>query len=84
MKIVACKIKKEEAERFKQYAQDHNTTPNALLREYVRKCINEWKRLRLWPLEAHGKTLIIQAGFWASKFGRILGAIWALFGKNIG
>ena len=41
MKIVACKIKKEEAERFKQYAQDHNTTPNALLREYVRKCINE-------------------------------------------
>lgn len=41
MQIVACKIKKEQAERFKKYATENNTTPNALLREYVFKCIHE-------------------------------------------
>lgn len=41
MKIVACKIKKEDAEAFKQYAEDNNTTSNALLRNFVYKCINK-------------------------------------------
>lgn len=41
MKIVACKIKKEDAENFKQYAEDNNTTPNALLRSYIYNCIGK-------------------------------------------
>lgn len=41
MKIVACKIKKEDAENFKQYADDNNTTPNALLRNYIFNCIGK-------------------------------------------
>jgi hypothetical protein len=41
MKIVACKIKKEDAEAFKRYAEDNNTTSNALLRNFVYKCINK-------------------------------------------
>ena len=39
MKIVACKIKKDDAEAFKQYADEKNTTPNALLRNYIYNCI---------------------------------------------
>lgn len=41
MKLVACKIKKEDAEAFKQYAEDNNTTSNALLRNYIFKCIGK-------------------------------------------
>ncbi len=41
MKIVACKIKKEYADEFTQYAADKGTTVNALLKEYVYKCINK-------------------------------------------
>lgn len=41
MKIVACKLKTEDAEAFKQYANDNGTTPNALLRGYVLKCLDK-------------------------------------------
>ena len=41
MKIVACKIKKDYAEAFKQYADEKNTTPNALLRNYIYNCIEK-------------------------------------------
>ena len=41
MKIVACKIKKEDAEAFKQYADDNNTSPNALLRNYIYNCLGK-------------------------------------------
>lgn len=41
MKIIACKIRKDYAERFKQYAADNGTTPNALIRSYVLKAIGE-------------------------------------------
>lgn len=41
MKIVACKIRKEQAEQFKQYAEDRGTTSNALLKNYVLECIGE-------------------------------------------
>ena len=41
MKLVACKIKKEDAEAFKKYADDNATTPNALLRKYIYKCIDK-------------------------------------------
>lgn len=42
MKIVACKIKKEQAELFAQYAADHKTTVNALLREYILSKIEDY------------------------------------------
>lgn len=41
MKHVACKIRKEDAEAFKNYATEHNTTPNALLRGFIYKCIGK-------------------------------------------
>lgn len=41
MKIVACKLRKEHAEQFKQYAKDNGTTPNALLKSYVLKTIGK-------------------------------------------
>ena len=41
MKIVACKIKKDDAEAFKGYAEEKGTTPNALLRGYIYKCLGK-------------------------------------------
>ena len=41
MKHVACKIKKEDAEAFKEYATKRKTTPNALLRNFIYKCIGK-------------------------------------------
>lgn len=41
MKLVACKVKKEDAEAFKAYAECNNTTPNALLRNYIYVCIGK-------------------------------------------
>lgn len=41
MKLVACKIRKEDAEAFKQYAEDNNTNPNALLRNYIYSCLGK-------------------------------------------
>lgn len=41
MKIVACKIRKEYADEFTQYATDNETTVNALLKDYVYKCIGK-------------------------------------------
>lgn len=42
MKIVACKIKKEQAEQFTQYAADRKTTVNALLREFILSKIDSY------------------------------------------
>lgn len=41
MKLVACKIRADKAERFKEYAAEKQTTPNALLRNYIYDCIGE-------------------------------------------
>lgn len=41
MKLVTCKIRKEDAEAFKQYAEDNNTNPNALLRNYIYSCLRK-------------------------------------------
>lgn len=41
MKIVACKIRKDYADRFKKYAENNQTTPNALIRKYIFQCIGE-------------------------------------------
>ncbi len=39
MSTVACKLKKEQADAFKEYAFIQGKTVNTLLREYVFKCI---------------------------------------------
>lgn len=41
MKLVACKIKKEQAEKFSQYAKDNGTTSNALLKGFILSCIGD-------------------------------------------
>lgn len=41
MATLGCKVKKEQAARFKQYAEDKGTTGNALLKQYVLECIDE-------------------------------------------
>ena len=39
MRTVSCRLRREDAEKFKLYAQYMNTTPHALLAEYVHKCL---------------------------------------------
>lgn len=41
MRTLGCKVKKEEAEKFKQYAEEQGKTTNMILKEYVLTCINE-------------------------------------------
>lgn len=41
MATLGCKIKKEQAEKFKAYCKDQGKTSNAVLREYVLDCIDE-------------------------------------------
>lgn len=35
MATIGCKLKKEQADAFRVYCKEHNTTPNAELRKYV-------------------------------------------------
>lgn len=41
MATLGCRVKKEQAEKFKRYASDNGTTANTMLKEYVLKCIDE-------------------------------------------
>ena len=41
MAVVGCKVKKEQAEKFKIYFKDMVKTSNAVLRDYVLDCIDE-------------------------------------------
>lgn len=41
MSTLGCKVKKEQAEKFKEYAKKIGVTSNTLLKDYVLKCINE-------------------------------------------
>lgn len=41
MATLGCRVKKEQAEKFKRYASDNGTTANTMLKEYVLKCIEE-------------------------------------------
>lgn len=41
MATLACKIKKSQADRFKEYCTEKGKTSNAVLREYVLDCIGE-------------------------------------------
>ncbi len=41
MATLACKMKKEQAEKFKKYCKIQGKTSNTVLREYVLSCIGE-------------------------------------------
>lgn len=41
MTTLGCRVKKKEAEAFKEYAARHNKTANTALKEYVIECISE-------------------------------------------
>ena len=41
MATIGCKVKKEQAEAFKEYCASQGKTSNAVLREYVLECIDE-------------------------------------------
>ncbi len=41
---LACRVKKEQAERFKAYCEAHGKTSNAVLREFVLSCIDGEKQ----------------------------------------
>lgn len=41
MATLGCKIKKEQAEKFKAHAKSQGTTANALLKNFVLNTINE-------------------------------------------
>ena len=38
---VACRVKREQAEKFREYCSGIGKTPNAVVREYVLQCIGE-------------------------------------------
>lgn len=38
---LACRVRKDQAEKFKEYCEGINKTPNAVLKEYVLECIEE-------------------------------------------
>ena len=40
MTTLGCKVKREQAEQFKQYAASKGTTANTTLKEYVLACID--------------------------------------------
>lgn len=45
MQNLTCKVKKEEAAKFKEYCNLQGKTANTVLREYVYSCIGEDKSI---------------------------------------
>lgn len=41
MSVLGCKVRKEQAEKFKQYAAEQGKTANAVLKDYVLEKIGE-------------------------------------------
>ena len=41
MATIGCKLKKSQAEKFKDYCRQKGKTSNAVLRDYVLDCIGE-------------------------------------------
>ena len=41
MKVVGCKVKREVAEAFAEYAKANGTTVNALIQRYVMQCVGK-------------------------------------------
>ena len=44
MATLGCKVKKEQAEQFKQIAKENHTTANTLLKEFVLQTIENSKK----------------------------------------
>ena len=40
MATLGCRVRKEEATAFKEYAANQGKTANTVLKEYVQECIN--------------------------------------------
>lgn len=38
---LACRVKKKQAEKFKEYCEEQGVTPNSAIRDYVFSCIGE-------------------------------------------
>ena len=43
MKVIGCKLRKEQAEKFAQYAKDNGTTVSKLLKEFIFEKIDNIK-----------------------------------------
>lgn len=43
MATLACKVRKEQAEAFKEYAANQGKTANTVLKDFVESCIDEDK-----------------------------------------
>lgn len=41
MSTLGCRVRKSDAEKFKQYAKEQGKTANTVLKEYVMECIKE-------------------------------------------
>lgn len=46
MRSISCRMRTEDAELFKEYCAFHNTTPGAVLKEYVWKLLEEYAEER--------------------------------------
>ena len=44
MGTIACKLKKEQVEQFKEYCDGFGKTPNAVLKEYILSCLNSMQK----------------------------------------
>ncbi len=42
MKSFACRLRNNDAEAFKIWCQEHNTTPTAVLKYKALECADEW------------------------------------------
>ena len=42
MKSFSCRLRKEDADVFKEYCQSRNTTPGAVLKKYVTELIDQY------------------------------------------
>ena len=40
MRVIGCKLKKEQAEAFKEHCKQEQTTPNEKLKKFVLSCIS--------------------------------------------
>lgn len=41
MKVLGCRVRREVADAFAEYAQERGTTVNALLQKYVMACVGD-------------------------------------------
>lgn len=46
MTTLGCKVKKEEAAAFKEYAAEQGKTSNTVLKEFVQECIKKSDQTR--------------------------------------